>query len=401
MGGDTILMDRRAGQTRAALMQGRRLLELAVERPGLEGITGNIYLGRVEKVAAGLNAAFMDIGEKQSAFLAVAEIRPPSQAGGTIGDYLSEGDGILVQVLREPFEDKGAKLTTRFTIAGALLAHTPAAAEVRVSRRMASEDERRRLQAVVEGMTAGGGGFIVRTAAQGADEAELAFDAAALSAAWAEIKAAAGSARAPARLRREPEPALRFLRDRGGPHIKRIVVEDAALLNRARAYLEQVAPPQAGRLEPWPERGSLFEAWQAEEQIEAALEDTVPLPSGGSLVISPTPALTAIDVNTGGRTAIDANLEAAAEIAGQIRLRNLAGLLVVDFVSMGGRAPETRVLEALRRAVAPDPAGVHVVGFTRFGLLEMTRRRQGFPLARILTAPCPACDGSGRVARKG
>ena len=382
-------------------MEGHRLLELAIDRPGFVGITGNIYLGRVEKVVPGLNAAFIGFGEENSGYLAMAEIRARDDpGGGRIAKCVSEGESVLVQVLREPSENKGAKLTTRITVAGALLVHTPGAAEVRLSRRMENEGERRRLRDCVEKLAGGSGGFVVRTAAEGAGEARLAGEAERLTTAWRQIAAAAEKAKPPACLYREAEPALRFLRDHGEPRIKRILVEGAALFNRVRAYLEQqVAASLAERLEPYRDREPLFEAWQAEEQIEAAVEDTVPLPAGGSLIIGQTPALTTVDVNTGGEGALAANLEAADEIARQLRLRNLAGLLVVDFVSMSGRKEESQVLDALRRAVASDPAGVHVGGFTRFGMVEMTRRRQGFPLARVLTSPCPACGGSGRIAR--
>lgn len=407
---DTILISRGPGETRVALLSEGWLVELLVSRPGQEGVAGNIYLGRVEAALKGLDAAFVDIGLERPGFLALPEARPAgaqAEPADAIGDYLSEGDAQLVQVLRDPVEDKGAKLTTHINLPGVNLVFRPDHPGVNVSRRIEDEDERDRLTALVEGLAPEGGGFIVRTAAaqvkNEAGDGVLEQEAQELMTRWAAIRHRRANAKAPSALHTEPGPALLALRNFGGG-VGKIVADDAGVLNEIKEFCQTFMPDLAALAEAHKGPEDLFEAFGVEEQIDEALTPGVGLPGGGTLIVSQTPALTAIDVNTAGaaaggskeQTALDVNLEAAAEAARQVRLRNISGLIVVDFVPVRDEGNKRTVLDALSRAAAGDPQGPHVVGYTRMGLVEMTRRRHGPSLAEVLGPAWPGgLGGSG------
>ncbi len=406
---DEILINVRPGETRIALLGQTRLCELEIVRDDGRSVVGNVYLGRVEKVSRGLAAAFVDIGLGRSGFLALAETRPPegggAETGDRISDYLNEGDAVLVQVLRDPRGDKGAKLTTRITLPGHYLVYTPGLAEIKISRRIEDGDARARLGARMDSEAREGEGFILRTAAAAAADEDLAGEIGDLRAAWAAIGESRDASKPPACLHEELDPPLRVLRDGGGRKIKRVAVDEAKVLAEIREYCQQSLPQMTAALDRHDGADDLFEAAGVEEQIERALSPVVALPSGGSIIIEETAALIAIDVNTGGagkpggreETALATNLEAAAESARQIRLRNLAGTLIIDFVPMRYRRDGAAVLAELRRAVAGDPGVPHVIGFTRLGLVEMTRRKQRRPLKTALMNSCRACAGTGAV----
>ncbi|MBT6093866.1 MAG: Rne/Rng family ribonuclease [Rhodospirillaceae bacterium] len=394
MATDHIFISATPGEARIAEVADGALSGLTVHRAGAETRVGDIYLGRVEAVIHGLQAAFVDIGEARSGFLALPEVRPFGHGDeeDSIGDYLSEGDAVMVQVQRDAEEDKGAKLTTRVSLSGRDLVYTPDGASVSISRRIGNDEDRKRLQAVMAEVSAsGGGGFIVRTAAAEAEDEDLAAEAARLRARWESVAVARQDAQAPASLYREIEPALRVLREHGGAELEGIVVDDADLFARLKAFTTEEMPDLVEVLRHHSGPTPLFEAEGVEEWIDAVLDPYVALPCGGSLIISETPALTAIDVNTGSadfggreRTGTEVNKEAAGEIARQIKLRNLSGLLVVDFVSMRRRENQQAVSDAFHAALADDPAHPNLVGFTRLGLAEMTRRRQGASLQELL-----------------
>lgn len=397
---DSVLISRGPGETRVALLSDGRLKELLVAREGALSIAGNVYLGRVEAVNKGIEAAFVDIGLGRSGFLALPEARPVGAEGGPgdhIADYVNEGDAVLVQVLRDPAGDKGAKLTTHVNLAGVNLVFRPGHPGVSISRRIEDEDERGRLTAAVEALAPEGDGFIVRTAASGAAEDALETEARALARRWKDIRLRRANVRAPSALSTEPGPALRALRDHG-PGIERIVADDSEALNEVREYCAAELPALSAVVEAHQGKQALFEVFGVEEQIDEALSPAVALPGGGSLIISQTPALCAIDVNTGGadgglgggskeQTALRVDLEAAAEAARQIRLRNISGLIVIDFVPVRDQGHKGEVLAALRAAVAADSLSPHVVGYTAMGLVEMTRRRHGPSLREILCLP--------------
>ena len=394
---DHILISKSPGETRTALLTDGRLVEILISRAGGESLAGNVYLGRVVSVNKGLDAAFVDIGTGRDGYLALPEVRPAGPDSGTngskdaIGEYLNEGASVLVQVTRDPIEDKGPKLITRITLPGVNLIFRPRQAGVSISKRITEDAERGRLTGVVAERAPEGGGFIVRTAAAGVEAGAIEEEAARLTVRWREIEERAGTAEPPRLLLAEAIPALRALRDGGGAGIEKIIVDDAETLAGVRGFCEAEMLAQASSIERHQGADALFEAHGIEEQIAAALSPLVPLPGGGSLIISQTPALTAIDVNTGGagegsreRTAFQVNLEAAHEAARQIRLRNLSGLIVVDFVSVRDAQRKQDVLDALRQAADGGGLPVYIAGYTRLGLVEMTRPRHGLSLRDIL-----------------
>lgn len=394
-------------------MDGTHLREILVDRPGHGSVIGNVYLGRVERVLSGIAAAFVDIGLGRSGFLGLAEARPPGHAGDEaagvpadrISDYVTEGDAVLVQVQRDPAPDKGAKLTTHVTLTGRRSILMPGSEEVRLSRRIEGAEERARLSDILRDAAQPGEGFILRTAGAGAVAETLHADIARLRRIWTEILECRAGARPPLCLYREPGIARRILRDEAGADVREIVVEGAGALADLRAYCAEMTPELVNKLTGHEGGEPILEAFGVEEQIDRALAARVELPSGGSLIIGETAALIAIDVNTGGRsdgggpeeTALQSNLEAADEIARQLRLRNLAGLLVVDFVPMRKRHNNAEVLARLRAGVGDDRIPTHVFGQTKLGLFEMTRQRRSESLAELMGAPCPACAGSGWV----
>ncbi len=391
---DHVLISASPGETRTALLAHGRLVEILISRAGGESLVGNVYLGRVVSVNKGLDAAFVDIGAGRDGFLALPEVRPAgpdSRTNGSkdgIGDYLNEGASVLVQVSRDPVEDKGPKLTARMTLPGVNLIFRPRQAGITVSRRIDDDATRGRLTDIVTGLAPElvpeGGGFIVRTAAAGAETPAIEEEAARLTARWREIEERAETAEPPRLLLAGASPAFSALRDGGGAGIEKIIADDAEALAGVRGFCEAEMPALAKLVELHKGPEALFEAYGVEEQIDAALSPSVPLPGGGSLIISQAPALTAIDVNTGGagegspeRTAFQVNLEAAHEAARQIRLRNLSGLIVIDFVPVRDNALKQEVLDALRQAAGADSVSVFIAGYTSMGLIEMTRPRHG------------------------
>lgn len=409
---DQILIEAGPGETRIALLEGGRLRELMVTRPDERSVVGNVYLGRVERVMPGIAAAFVDIGLPRAGFLSLAEARPTGQAaGGTatpaadgIADYVSEGDAVLVQVQRDAVADKGVKLTTRIGLTGHALVLLPDAAQIMLSRRIVGEAERDRLKALLGRLAQDAEGLILRSAGMDAAAEVLRRELETLRRIWRTLQDRRRNARPPICLLSEPPPARRALRDEAGPEVRRVVVEGRRTLADLVAFCREQAPALEAKLQGHAEDVPLFEAFHVEEQIDAALGERVALPSGGSLIIQSTAALTAIDVNTGGHaegspeeTAFWTDLEASGEIARQLRLRNLSGMLVVDFVPMRRRSHQTEVLARLRTAVADDRLPVHVFGFSPLGVVEMTRPRHGRTLAERLTVPCPTCAGGGRI----
>lgn len=393
---DRVLMTKSPGETRVALLSGERLVELLVARVAQDGIVGNIYLGRVEAVLKGLDAAFVDIGLERAGFLALPEVRPAGAEGGgdRIDDYLKEGDSVLVQAVRDPAEDKGAKLTTHVNIAGVNLVFRPEQPGVTLSRRITAAD-RARLEPTTAGLGRDEGGFIVRTAAAAAAPETIVGEADRLVDKWTEITDRVGLVRAPHPMATGPGIASLALREVGAG-VAQVIADDAELLTEARAFCRTEIPELADRIEIHKGAEPLFEAAGVEEQIEAALNPVVALAGGGSLIVSQTPALCAIDVNTGSadagsreETAFAVNLEAATEAARQMRLRNISGLVVIDIVPLRDNGHKDRVLGALTEAVGDDPLGPHVVGYTRLGLIEVTRRRHGPSLLEIFGGPWP------------
>ena len=378
---DEILIDVSPGEVRAALCAGGQVVELAVERAVRRSMVGDIHLARVERTASALDAAFLDLGaDAPSGFLNIADARRMPV----------EGESLLVQVAKDGTADKGPTLTARIALVGRYLVYRPGEAERAVSTRVADKQSVARLQSWL----AVRAGWTARTAAAGASLADLDEEEARLVEEWTAIGTAVANAKPPAVLRREPGLVARLIRDH--PGARRIVIDEPAALAAARRDAAGRWPDMARRLLSNDEGGALFEARGIEDEIDRALEPRVALPHGASLVIEPMTAFVAIDVNTGagrGRASDaiwEANLAAAREIGRQIRLRNLAGRIVVDFIAMERRDRRESVLAALRAAVEGDPQEVRVAGYTALGLVELARRRGRESLAAQLCDPVAA-----------
>lgn len=399
---DEILCTVSSDATRTALRQDGAVVEVMIEPAATASLIGGVYLGRITKVLAGMGACFVDLGLERAGFLPLPN--GERAAAGRL-PVIHEGAAVLVQVVKDPQGGKGAELTLDISLPGRQLVYAPRQDGVVFSRRLVDAAERQRLAAALASVARPGEGFILRTAALGATVEDLARDVEWLRAAWADLETSAGKAKPPRCLWRDLAPLARVLRDRGHDGIKRVLTDDRAAQQAAQAYCRRFMPGLADRIELAGGDTPLFERFAVDEQIAAGLLPRVPLPSGGFLLIEPTQALTAIDVNTGRHvghstpveTILATNLEAAAETARQVRLRNLSGLIVVDFVHMLSAEHQARVLDALRAAFTEDPMFVRIGGFTELGLMEIARRRGRPSLHEILTAPCAACDGLGRV----
>ena len=420
----SLLAERDPYRTRVALLEEGRLTELFVERNDERGVVGDVYKARVNRVLPGMQAAFLDIGLGRDAFLHVDDLRERFQeledvepeaeeedetaaVASSIEELLRPGVEVLVQVVKDPVSSKGARVTTHVTLPGRFLVVAPLGAHLGVSRRIEDPGERSRLRELVAGLPPVG--WIVRTAGEGQDRSTLEADARSLLARWERIRASAEATTAPGRVHRELGVALRVVRDRFGPEFEALWVEGDDLHEEILAFLEESEPSLAGLVRRHRRDRSLFETFGVEEAIEEALHPRVWLESGGYLVIQPTEALVAIDVNTGRfvgsedleRTILATNLEAVREIVRQIRLRNLGGILILDLIDMTDPAHRDQVFAALTAELRRDRARSRVLGISEFGLVEITRKRSRPSLERSLTVACPYCDGQGRIRSLG
>lgn len=385
-----------------ALRDAGHTVELIVEPVNARAEVGSVHLGRITRIVPAMNAAFVELGLERAGFLPL-----PAPMDGE--SPLHAGAAVIVQVAKDAQGGKGAALAYNIAMPGRYLVYAPRQPGISVSRRIAGDAERARLEAAMAAIAKPGEGYILRTAAEGASEAALAGDAEELRAAWAEIKRGAARATPPARLWGELDPLARVIRDRGHPGIARIVADNDAALDGARREIGRSLPALAGALDAYRDPIPLLDRFGIMPDIDAALTARVGLPSGGFLYIEPTQALVAVDVNSGRhnadsssgpnrqpQTILAVNLEAAREIAQQIRLRNLSGLIVIDFVHMTLQDDRNRVIDALRAALAEDPTYARIGGFSPLGLVEIARKRGRPPLHELLTAACALCDGRGR-----
>ena len=380
------------GETLTALLSKGRLVEIHIDRAGARSVVGNIYLGRVKIVQKSLDAAFVSIGEDRDGFLALPEARPTGKTGGSITDYVSEGLSILVQAQRDHVEDKGVKLTTHINLAGIFLVLRPLQEGVTVSRSIVTKDKRERLKNIAINHAPKDGGFIVRTRAEDASDEEIRKDAEHLTTCWHKIISDVKAVRAPTRVFAELNPACKALQEYGGKTLREIIIDGTGALYQINEFCKAQMPWLTARVTRYKGLGDVFEDYGIAEQIDDAFTLEVDLIGGGFLIINQTPALCAIDVNTGSsngisreQTAFDVNLQAAIAVAFQIRLRNISGLILVDFVSLRAAARRDDVLKALKDATATDPLNVNIGGFTRLGLVEMTRQRHGRSLQSIFS----------------
>jgi len=408
---EQILINVTPQETRVAVTEQGAVQELHIERDSSRGLVGNIYLGRVCRVLPGMQSAFVEIGLPRAAFLHVADIWAARNGNGPeqkpIEKILSEGQTLLVQVVKDPIGSKGARLSTQVSIAGRLLVYLPQDPHIGISQRIEDEAERESLREKVHALIPPGetGGFIVRTVAEAATEAELQADIEYLITLWKQIQLAAQKAAAQELLYQDLSLATRVLRDLVTDSTERIIVDSretfAKVQEFAARYTRQVLPI----LEHYTGERPLFDLFAVEEEIQKALGRRVDLKSGGYVIVDQTEALTTIDVNTGGfvsgrsfdDTIFKTNLEAALSIARQLRLRNLGGIIIVDFIDMDTQEHRDAVLAELRKALSRDRTRVTVNGFSQLGLVEMTRKRTRESLAHVLCEQCPVCLGRGEL----
>jgi ribonuclease G len=396
-----ILVNVTSRESRVAVVHNGVVQELDVERANRRGFSGNVYQGRVNRVLPGMQAAFVDIGLERAAFLHAADIAPDAD----IGALVNEGDLLLVQVRKDPIGSKGARLTTDLSLPSRFLVHLPRASGIGVSARIEDEAERLRLREAIGADAGEQGGWILRTAAEGADAADLRADKEFLERLWSQIRERSAGAPAGTRLHQDLALPLRVLRDLSGEAVTRVLVDDPATLAAMTEFAGTFMPALAGRIELHAGERTLFDQYGVEEEIERALERKVPLKSGGYLMFDQTEAMTTIDVNTGGYvghrdledTIYRTNLEAAGAIARQLRLRNLGGIVIADFIDMTVPAHREGVLQALGQALAADRVRTQISGVSALGLVEMTRKRTRESLERQLCRPCPNCDSRGFV----
>jgi len=404
---EEILINVTPQETRVAVAGAGVVQELLVERAAARGQVGNIYMGRVARVLPGMQSAFVEIGLERAAFLHVADIWEARESPRPIEKILAEGQPILAQVVKDPIGTKGARLSTQISIAGRLLVYLPHDAHIGISQRIEDETGRAQLRELVKELLPAEekGGFIIRTLAETADEEELRADLEYLRHLWGAIRERSLGAAPPKLLHQDLSLAQRVLRDMVGAATARVVVDSRENYQKLAEFAEHYMPRLAGRIEHYTGERPLFDLYNVEDEIEKALSRRVDLKSGGTLVIDQTEALTTIDVNTGGfvgsrsfdDTVFKTNLEAAQAIARQLRLRNLGGIIIIDFIDMQSIEHRNAVLDEFQRALARDRTRMTVNGFTSLGLVEMTRKRTRESLAHVLCEPCPTCEGRGAV----
>jgi len=412
-----ILINWSPQETRVAVIESGAVQELHVERTLERGLVGNIYLGKVARVLPGMQSAFIDIGLERAAFLHVADVwqrqpegEPPAQARTgqplvPIEKQVFEGQALMVQVIKDPIGTKGARLSTQISIAGRHLVFLPQDDHIGVSQKIPAEQRealRHRVQALV-GET--GGGFILRTNAEDSSDQELQDDIAYLRKTWTRIREASTRLPPKSLLHEDLTLLQRVLRDLVGEATQSIRIDSREQFDKLLAFGKEFMPKAAERLQHYKGERPIFDLYNIDEEIARALGRRVDLKSGGYLIIDQTEALTTVDVNTGGyvgarnfeETIFKTNLEAAQAIARQLRLRNLGGIIIVDFIDMSRADHQEAVLAELRKQLARDRVKTQAGGFSSLGLLEMTRKRTRESLAHMLCEPCPSCQGKGIV----
>ena len=398
-------------ETRVALVEHGVLQEAAIERHHRQGIVGNIYKGKVVRVLPGMQAAFVDIGLERAAFIHVKDVVDPARLAGPlppIQALLHEGQRLVVQVVKDPISAKGARLTTHLSLPSRYLVYMPGASHLGVSQRIKEDDTRERLRRTVEALRAPfadslTGGFIVRTAAEAADDKALALDMQFLAELWRKLCERRVERQAPSLLYYDQPLFLRVLRDLMRDDVERVRIDSRENFEKLKQFAEDYVPALSERIEHYDGERPIFELYSVEDELQKALERKVPLKSGGYLILDQTEAMTTIDVNTGGYvgyrnledTIFRTNLEAAQAIVRQLRLRNLGGIIIIDFIDMASSEHQRQVIRALEKALEHDLARTQLSGVTELGLVQVTRKRTRRSLAQTLCEPCKACHGRG------
>jgi ribonuclease G len=407
-----ILINVTPSETRAVVVDNGVLQEVFIERTEARGLVGNIYNGKVCRVVPGLQAAFVEIGLARAAFLHASDISMP---GGQTGDLqeievppistlLREGQEIVVQVIKDPMGTKGARLTTQLSVSSRYLVYMPDTQGVGVSLKIEDELERDRLKnTLIAQLESEAGGYILRTAAEGVTETELFADLQFLHRLWAKLMDRKAAIKCGDSLYEDLPLALRSLRDLFSPEIEKIRIDSKETYEKALKFADGFMPECASRIEHYKEGAPLFDLFSVEQEIQKALERKVLLKSGGYLIFDQTEAMTTVDVNTGGfvghknleETIFKTNLEAAKAIARQLRVRNLGGIIILDFIDMEEQEHRDQVLDTLEKAMISDRARHNICGVSELGLIEMTRKRSRESLGHVMCEPCPTCEGKG------
>ena len=402
-----MLISHDTNETRVAMLEDRELVELYIERPK-RSVVGNVYLGKVSDVLPGMQAAFVDIGLEKNAFLYVDEVIAPEGLEGLprrdIQSLLKPGQQVMVQVTKDPMGTKGARVTTEITLPGRFLVLMPFSEFVGVSKKV-PDAERDRLHSIISRHVPAKCGVIVRTVAQGASESDLEADLEFLLRLWRRVNHQSTEALAPEVIYTEMDLALRLVRDVFAEDFRRLVIDDKSTFDKVVQFMKRTSPELLRKVQHYKDRVSLFETYDLQPAIDSALRRTVALPSGGYLIIDKTEALTAVDVNTGKfvgkksleETTLRTNLEAAEETVRQLRLRDIGGMIVIDFIDMEDAAHKRMLLERLSAALERDRTRTRMSDVSRLGLVEITRKNVTDGLYGVLTEPCQCCGGEGRV----
>ncbi|WP_434779525.1 ribonuclease G [Neisseria sp. Ec49-e6-T10] len=413
---ENILINITPQETRVAILEEEVVKEIHIERESSHGLVGNIYLGLVKRVLPGMQSAFIDIGLERSAFLHIVDVFEPRLEPRNeeevivpqrIEHVLFEGQTILVQVIKDPINTKGARLSTQISLAGRFLVHLPQDGHIGISQRIEIEEERLALKERLEKVLPEGGsrGYIIRTSAETATDEELASDVLFLTKLWADIQEKAKTAAPETMIFQDLPLSLRVLRDMTGQKTMKIIVDSTENYNKMREFAEQYVHSAYPKIEHHAGESPIFEMFGVEGEINKALQPKVSLKFGGYLIIDQTEAMTTIDINTGGfvgnrsfdETIFKTNLEATHMLARQLRLRNLGGMIIVDFIDMENEEHQQIVMQELTKALSFDRTRVTVNGFTSLGLVEITRKRTRDSLSHVLCEPCACCVGRGRV----
>jgi ribonuclease G len=415
-------------ESRIAIIEDGLLAEFLIERKEEMGIAGNIYKGKVARVLPGMQAAFVDIGMEKAAFLHASDFSsvpedmqlidtpgeeveieaPPKRVPRRhlpLEKQLSRDEAILVQVAKDPLGTKGARVTSHISLPGRYMVFMPGTKHIGISRRIESEEERKRLKEVATSLLTGDGGFILRTASEGRSKREIQRDLRFLTRLWRRLQKRADGATAPSLIHQDLDVIARSIRDFFTPDTEQLVIDSSKDYRRIMDFVGQFMPRLKSKIVLYSGAEPLFERHAIEEKIERALDRRVWLRSGGYIIIERTEALTAIDVNTGRfvgkrnqeETIVKTNLEATQEVVRQLRLRNVGGIIIIDFIDMEKESDRKKVYDALKDALKKDKARTNILKISELGLVEMTRQRTRESLENQLLSPCPHCDGRGRI----
>ncbi|MCS4533868.1 ribonuclease G [Neisseria montereyensis] len=408
---ETVLVNITPQETRVAVLEENNVCELHIERNSGHGLVGNIYLGVVRRVLPGMQSAFIDIGLERAAFLHIVDVleqrRNPDETQ-RIEHMLFEGQSVLVQVIKDPINSKGARLSTQISLAGRFLVHLPQEEHIGISQRIEDEEERNSLRTRLENLLpadGSGGGYIIRTSAETATDAELQADIHYLTKVWENICHQSKTLPPETLLYHDLPLSLRVLRDMFSDNTRQILIDSTENYQRMKAFSELYVPGAAEKITLFKGDRPLFESYNVEQEINRSLQPRVNLNFGSYLIIEATEAMTTIDVNTGGfvgarnfdETIFRTNLEACHTIARELRLRNLGGIIIIDFIDMAHEEHREAILQELAKALSFDRTRVTLNGFTSLGLVELTRKRTRENLSHVLCEPCPTCQGRGRL----